>query len=471
MLGFLHVPRTAGTSLRVSLQQVVPADKIVILEREENCFFLEYEKYASVEVVYGHISWAFADWIGAEKRVTVLREPLARCVSQVAHWLALKDAQFETRDDGGLQLLFARSKGLYWNLEHLLERTDLPQFRALSNAQTAQVANHHIERRNILESSALELAMLHLTQCEVVGVTESIDLFVEKLSLLMNRVVRFEHHENLSWPPNREMTERIPLGVRRKLAQANEMDIELYEKAKTLSRDYFKKNTGCYQIEYLKRDRCNFSLPDMFRPTTFRNVPGSLPVQFFHFLFDIVDLQRRIGACSAGLVDQCADEREIVALKGVFGRERVFANPVTSEVVSEFDDAAHAEPHRGEIERADRLPRLEPGGGPPISLAMVDGGQPLEDAIRAFRFAMRVLDPAGCLCVVNAVAWRSALEISALGAEVGLSAAIVIDRHAILCRREKVWLLHALFRAKFHENFIVRRRTGDVELLQSDTAY
>jgi hypothetical protein len=61
MLGFLHVPRTAGTSLRVSLQQVVPADKIVILEREENCFFLEYEKYASVEVVYGHISWAFAD--------------------------------------------------------------------------------------------------------------------------------------------------------------------------------------------------------------------------------------------------------------------------------------------------------------------------------------------------------------------------------------------------------------------------
>ena len=117
--------------------------------------------------------------------MTVLTgRPLARCVSQVAHWLALKDAQFETRDDGGLQLLFARSKGLYWNLEHLLERTDLPQFRALSNAQTAQVANHHIERRNILESSALELAMLHLTQCEVVGVTESIDFFVEKLSLL-----------------------------------------------------------------------------------------------------------------------------------------------------------------------------------------------------------------------------------------------------------------------------------------------
>ena len=471
MLAFLHIPRTAGTSLRVSLQEVIPADKIIINEREESFFFLDYDQYASAEVVYGHFSWAFADWIGAEKRATVLRDPIARCISQVSHWLALKEAQFETRDDGGLQVLFARSKGLYWNLEHLLERTDLPQFRALSNAQTAQIANHHIERRNILESSALELAMLHLSQCEVVGVTESIQPFVGKLSLLMNRVVRFEHHENLSWPPNREMIERIPPGLRKKLERANEMDIELYEKAKTLSRDYFKKNTGYYQMDYLKRDRCNFSLPSMFRPTTFRNVPGFLPEQFFDFLFDIVELQRRMGACSASLLDQCADEREIVALQEVFVRDRVFANPVTSGVVNEFDDASYAEPHRAEIKRADRLPRLEPGGGQPISLAMVDGGQPLEDAIRAFRFAMHVLDPAGCLCVINAVAWRSALEISALGAEVGLSAAIVIDRHAILCRREKVWLFHALFRAKFQSNFIVRRRTGDVELLQADTAY
>src|SRR5271165_6226548 len=322
-----------------------------------------------------------------------------------------------------------------------------------------------------LRAARLELAMLHLSQCEVVGVTESIQPFVGKLSLLMNRVVRFEHHENLSWPPNREMIERIPPGLRKKLARANEMDIELYEKAKTLSRDYFKKNTGYYQMDYLKRDRCNFSLPYMFRPKTFRNVPGSLPIQFFHFLFDIVEIQRRMGAYSASLLDQCADEREIVALQEVFGRDRVFANPVTSGVVNEFDDASYAEPHRAEIKRADRLPRLEPGGGQPISLAMVDGGQPLEDAIRAFRFAMHVLDRAGCLCVVNAAAWRSALEISALGAEVGLSAAIVIDRHAILCRREKVWLFHALFRAKFQSNFIVRRRTGDVELLQADTAY
>src|SRR5271165_6293801 len=154
MLAFLHIPRTAGTSIRVSLQEVIPADKIIINEREESFFFLDYDTYASAEVVYGHVSWAFADWIGAEKRVTVLREPIARCISQVSHRLALKEAQFETRDDGGLQVLFARSKGLYWNLEHLLERTDLPQFRALSNAQTAQIANHHIDRRNILESSA-----------------------------------------------------------------------------------------------------------------------------------------------------------------------------------------------------------------------------------------------------------------------------------------------------------------------------
>jgi hypothetical protein len=404
MLAFLHIPRTAGTSLRVSLQEVVPADKIIINEREESFFFLDYDQYASAEVVYGHFSWAFADWIGAEKRVTVLREPIARCISQVSHWLAVKEVQFETRDDGGLQVLFARSKGLYWNLEHLLERTDLPQFRALSNAQTAQIANHHIERRNILESSALELAMLHLSQCEIVGVTESIELFIEKLSLLMNRVVRFQHHENLSWPPNRQMVERIPPGLRKKLARANEMDIELYEKAKALSRDYFKKNTGYYQIEYLKRDRCNFSLPSMFRPKTFRNVPGSLPIQFFHFLFDIAELQRRMGADSASLLDQCADEREIVALKDLFGRDRVFAHPVSSGFVNEFDDPSHDVSRGAEIEKVDRLPRLEPGGGQHISLAMVDGGQPLEDAVRAFRFAMRVLDPAGCLCVINAVA-------------------------------------------------------------------
>jgi hypothetical protein len=177
----------------------------------------------------------------------------------------------------------------------------------------------------------------------------------------MNRVVRFQHHENLSWPPNRQMVERIPPGLKKKLARANEMDIELYEKAKALSRDYFKKNTGYYQIEYLKRDRCNFSLPSMFRPKTFRNVPGSLPIQFFHFLFDIAELQRRMGADSASLLDQCADEREIVALKDLFGRDRVFAHPVSSGFVNEFDDPSHDVSRGAEIEKVDRLPRLEPG--------------------------------------------------------------------------------------------------------------
>jgi hypothetical protein len=111
-----------------------------------------------------------------------------------------------------------------------------------------------------------------------------------------------------------------------------------------------------------------------------------------------------MGADSASLLDQCADEREIVALKDLFGRDRVFAHPVSSGFVNEFDDPSHDVSRGAEIEKVDRLPRLEPGGGQHISLAMVDGGQPLEDAVRAFRFAMRVLDPAGCLCVINAVA-------------------------------------------------------------------
>jgi hypothetical protein len=56
------------------------------------------------------------------------------------------------------------------------------------------------------------------------------------------------------------MVEHLPPGLKKKLTQANEMDIELYEKAKILSRGYFKKNTGDYRGEYLKRDRCDFAL-------------------------------------------------------------------------------------------------------------------------------------------------------------------------------------------------------------------
>jgi hypothetical protein len=83
-------------------------------------------------------------------------------------------------------------------------------------------------------------------------------------------------------------------------------------------------------------------------------------------------------------VDQCADEREIVALKEVFGRERVFANPITSG--SSANLTMPCAPSRTEG-RSKGLPRLEPGGGQLISFAMVYGGQPVEDPRRAFRFA------------------------------------------------------------------------------------
>jgi hypothetical protein len=59
-----------------------------------------------------------------------------------------------------------------------------------------------------------------------------------------------------------------------------------------------------------------------------------------------------MGADSASLLDQCADQREIIEFQEVFGKDRVFANPVSSGVVNEFDDASHNVSRGPEIEPA-----------------------------------------------------------------------------------------------------------------------
>jgi hypothetical protein len=80
------------------------------------------------------------------------------------------------------------------------------------------------------------------------------------------------------------------------------------------------------------------------------------------------------------------------------------------------------------------------------------------------------LVPLGVVVVVNALFQSGALRTGPVLLDLarmnGLTVAICVDKHAVLCRREWVWFYHALARAKFTELEIIRTRHDADDVLE-----
>jgi len=128
---FLHIPKTAGSSLRQLVEQVY---------QPENCLFLYYptpyndaaletiyKQLPTAKVLYGHVGFGIHEVLGIQgKYVTWLRQPVERVISFYKHNARDPALPYYTAIQEGMSLLEMLQKGV-------TEQTNNHMTRILAN--------------------------------------------------------------------------------------------------------------------------------------------------------------------------------------------------------------------------------------------------------------------------------------------------------------------------------------------------
>lgn len=453
MMAFLHIPKTAGTSARVTFGTLVAPEHLITLEREEDIFVHDTLSFDTESVVFGHLSWAFCDHIKASARATILRDPIERVVSQVRHWLDQPQDFVETRDDGGYEKPIHKDRSLGWNLAHLLDRRDLPQHRALSNAQTAQLAHHHEARPIELARYHLELAKLHLKQCDIVGRTNDIAQFLSDLASYFGKSGLSMPHVNQSSFAAQEVLKTLCPDTIKRICAANLLDLELFE--------------------FCEAERATWRLPPPLRarrqpPSHFdfstqtKNaraldlaaLDGHLRLQMIHLILDCIDLQMGFDILGFAGVSKGAQPREITALGSVFGAESLVR----------LEEASF---HNGATDSNADTAGSRLMGGPDaglFSIVLLDALCPIDMSLAALRATGHRLTAAGCLILQDGLAHHPAdfrtTAFDGICREVGLQPAFAIDQSIFYVKEAFLNLYQSLFKLKMRDQGL--RRFGSV---------
>jgi hypothetical protein len=230
LLIFLHVPKTAGTSLFTAMQSSLPANEALFIygvNRTSEMIAEEIDSLTSaqrddIRVIAGHQVWYGIHELfpGRTPRyLTFLREPVARVISDYYKILRTPKNQFLEQ--------MTREKT---SLEEFLEGRVSPlviNHMTVLFARDRVTPNHNAEQCAMSDPALLARAMENLRTFWFVGLTETYDADLAQIrdltglridELTINR--RPEHQKEEVAPA------LIELGAR-----ANRMDTELYELA------------------------------------------------------------------------------------------------------------------------------------------------------------------------------------------------------------------------------------------------
>jgi hypothetical protein len=230
-LVFLHIPKTAGTTLASALQWNYPPYRtlhIDLLGRPlEELEAVPVEERSRLSLLHGHFAYGIHRYVPRPCRyVTVLREPIPRVISAYKH--VLRRPQHE---------LHGQVVGDGISLEEFIETFWVDK---RISRQTRQLCNRH---DGPLDRGALEEAKRNLEGFLLVGLTERF----EETFALLRRAVRL----------------RLPFYVTRNVGQTmhaskhavelirerEQLDLELYDFARDLFAQQVGRQSSSFTLE------------------------------------------------------------------------------------------------------------------------------------------------------------------------------------------------------------------------------
>jgi hypothetical protein len=214
---FVHVPKTAGTSLRESLART--GRHIVTIYGDIGQTALEAtatKKDGHDPIFFGHVQFGVHERLGVPPvYATVLRNPIDRVISWYRHQAREEGLPFYRDIQNGMTLADVLTTG---------------HTREISNHMTYIISGGRDCSTN--SRSALEEAKHNLESFGFVGIAESLAKDLPRLAALLGTGwLRVSRHN--AAPP---CTEKWPRKAKEVVAEYNRLDLELYEYANEIAR-------------------------------------------------------------------------------------------------------------------------------------------------------------------------------------------------------------------------------------------
>ena len=230
LLAFVHIPKTAGTSLVAALKKEFPAERVL------NCTNVEILKAQSAreirrdyDFVHGHFGMMDIDG-KATRYATVLRDPTHRILSLYNYWRSQPLSSAVVYASGVVDPAVQLAKDLSFNdfvfsdVRRILDD--------IKNAQAFQLAaGNHPEGRKKLsgmsDDAVFDLAYKNLSRMQAVGTVDNMAAFEKRLNSNLNLNVSIPMHNKTKSKTVSETD--LSNGTVERLNALNTIDMRLYE--------------------------------------------------------------------------------------------------------------------------------------------------------------------------------------------------------------------------------------------------
>jgi hypothetical protein len=230
LLGFLHIPKTAGTSLVQALTEnftpnrVMPSEYVYDLQNHD-----VYDLQQKYDLLHGHVGMDVLA-LTATQIVTLVREPTDRIISLYNYWRAVPIESATVFEGGLIDPGVTLAKEL--SFRDFVECGHQRILNDIENGQSFQIAgsNGDAGRQSLCDRSEDEIFTLcqsNLASMVASGVTDNLNHFVHELKLHTGIALNIPNH-NVTL--NQEITrEALPDDLLRYIQRINVLDYRVYE--------------------------------------------------------------------------------------------------------------------------------------------------------------------------------------------------------------------------------------------------